>query len=97
MGTLKTISRCVGNWNNSPSTQLQVIWIRACADVVFFPLAFSLHVRLLLPRQLRSAGAAVIQELLPRVSSIGTLDLSDNGTVAPPVVLRLRMLERRRR
>lgn len=84
--------------NNSPSTQLQVIWIHACADVVvFFPLAFSLHVRLLLPRQLRSAGASVIQELLPRVSSIGTLDLSDNGTVAPPVVLRLRMLERRRR
>ncbi|XP_053708449.1 capping protein, Arp2/3 and myosin-I linker protein 3-like isoform X2 [Synchiropus splendidus] len=29
--------------------------------------------------ELRSAGAAVIQELFPRVSSIGTLDLSDNG------------------
>eukprot|EP00064_Thunnus_orientalis_P005009 superscaffoldBa00000475_g5022 len=28
---------------------------------------------------LRSAGAAVIQELFPRVSSIGTLDISDNG------------------
>lgn len=36
MGTLKAISRCVGNWNNSPSTQLQVIWIHACADVVVF-------------------------------------------------------------
>lgn len=78
------------------SSQLQAIWIRACADVVFFLslFSFSLHVRL--PGQLRSAGAAVIQELLPRVSSIGTLDLSDNGTVAPPVVLRLRMLERQR-
>lgn len=32
--------------------------------------------------QLRSAGAAVIQELFPRVSSIATLDISDNGTVA---------------
>ncbi|XP_056271297.1 capping protein, Arp2/3 and myosin-I linker protein 3-like isoform X3 [Pseudoliparis swirei] len=29
--------------------------------------------------ELRSAGACVIQELLPRVSSIGTLDMSDNG------------------
>nr|XP_046248413.1 capping protein, Arp2/3 and myosin-I linker protein 3-like isoform X4 [Scatophagus argus]XP_046248414.1 capping protein, Arp2/3 and myosin-I linker protein 3-like isoform X4 [Scatophagus argus] len=29
--------------------------------------------------ELRSAGAAVIQELLPRVSSVGTLDISDNG------------------
>ncbi|XP_054459345.1 capping protein, Arp2/3 and myosin-I linker protein 3-like [Anoplopoma fimbria] len=29
--------------------------------------------------ELRSAGAAVIQELFPRVSSIGTLDMSDNG------------------
>ncbi|XP_008280204.1 leucine-rich repeat-containing protein 16B-like [Stegastes partitus] len=29
--------------------------------------------------ELRSAGAAVIQELFPRVSSIGTLDVSDNG------------------
>ncbi|XP_061593999.1 capping protein, Arp2/3 and myosin-I linker protein 3-like isoform X1 [Cololabis saira] len=29
--------------------------------------------------ELRSAGAAVIQELFPRVSSIATLDLSDNG------------------
>ncbi|KAM7410361.1 hypothetical protein PAMA_001685 [Pampus argenteus] len=28
--------------------------------------------------ELRSAGAAVIQELFPRVSSIGTLDISDN-------------------
>lgn len=35
----------------------------------FFPLYF----------QLRSAGAAVIQELFPRVSSIATLDISDNG------------------
>lgn len=32
--------------------------------------------------QLRSAGAAVIQELLPRVSSIATLDISDNGMLA---------------
>lgn len=95
MGTLKTISLCVGNWNNSPNTQLQVIWICASADVVFlfsllsflFSLAFSPHVHLLLPRQLRSAGAAVIQELLPRVSCIGTLDLSDNGRPATPVVL----------
>ncbi|XP_020557520.1 capping protein, Arp2/3 and myosin-I linker protein 3 isoform X2 [Oryzias latipes] len=29
--------------------------------------------------ELRSAGASVIQELLPRVSSIATLDISDNG------------------
>lgn len=29
--------------------------------------------------QLRSAGAAVIQELFPRVLSIATLDISDNG------------------
>ncbi|PWA14405.1 hypothetical protein CCH79_00011203 [Gambusia affinis] len=29
--------------------------------------------------QLRSAGAAVIQELFPRVSSVATLDISDNG------------------
>uniref|UniRef100_A0A3B4VKS9 Capping protein, Arp2/3 and myosin-I linker protein 3-like n=1 Tax=Seriola dumerili TaxID=41447 RepID=A0A3B4VKS9_SERDU len=29
--------------------------------------------------ELRSAGAAVIQELFPRVSSIATLDISDNG------------------
>nr|XP_040040738.1 capping protein, Arp2/3 and myosin-I linker protein 3-like [Gasterosteus aculeatus aculeatus] len=29
--------------------------------------------------ELRSAGAAVIQEVFPRVSSIGTLDMSDNG------------------
>uniref|UniRef100_UPI0037E9383E capping protein, Arp2/3 and myosin-I linker protein 3-like n=1 Tax=Semicossyphus pulcher TaxID=241346 RepID=UPI0037E9383E len=29
--------------------------------------------------ELRSAGASVIQELFPRVSSIGTLDISDNG------------------
>uniref|UniRef100_A0A8C5EQI8 Capping protein, Arp2/3 and myosin-I linker protein 3-like n=1 Tax=Gouania willdenowi TaxID=441366 RepID=A0A8C5EQI8_GOUWI len=29
--------------------------------------------------ELRSAGAAVLQELFPRVSSIGTLDISDNG------------------
>ncbi|XP_028259601.1 capping protein, Arp2/3 and myosin-I linker protein 3-like [Parambassis ranga] len=29
--------------------------------------------------ELRSAGAAVIQEFFPRVSSIGTLDISDNG------------------
>ncbi|MEQ2216605.1 hypothetical protein XENOCAPTIV_019155, partial [Xenoophorus captivus] len=28
---------------------------------------------------LRSAGAAVIQELFPRVSCVGTLDVSDNG------------------
>uniref|UniRef100_A0A8C5AZ35 CARMIL C-terminal domain-containing protein n=1 Tax=Gadus morhua TaxID=8049 RepID=A0A8C5AZ35_GADMO len=31
------------------------------------------------PLQLRSAGAAVIQELFPRVSSIASLDISDNG------------------
>lgn len=72
--------------------QFQVIWIPACADVALFffyppslfPLAFSPLVRLLLARQLRSAGAAVIQELLPRVSSIGTLDLSDNGISCRP-------------
>ncbi|KAM9791599.1 capping protein, Arp2/3 and myosin-I linker protein 3 isoform 4-T4 [Syngnathus typhle] len=29
--------------------------------------------------ELRSAGAGVIQELFPRVSCIGTLDISDNG------------------
>ncbi|XP_071262509.1 capping protein, Arp2/3 and myosin-I linker protein 3-like isoform X5 [Salvelinus alpinus] len=29
--------------------------------------------------ELKSAGAAVIQELFPRVSSIATLDISDNG------------------
>ncbi|XP_033820575.2 capping protein, Arp2/3 and myosin-I linker protein 3-like isoform X2 [Periophthalmus magnuspinnatus] len=29
--------------------------------------------------ELRSAGAAVIQELFPRVSSVATLDISDNG------------------
>ncbi|XP_035385061.1 capping protein, Arp2/3 and myosin-I linker protein 3-like [Electrophorus electricus] len=29
--------------------------------------------------ELRSAGAAVIQELFPRVTSIATLDISDNG------------------
>ncbi|XP_017276400.1 capping protein, Arp2/3 and myosin-I linker protein 3 isoform X4 [Kryptolebias marmoratus] len=29
--------------------------------------------------ELRSAGAAVIQELFPRVSCVGTLDISDNG------------------
>ncbi|XP_069006751.1 capping protein, Arp2/3 and myosin-I linker protein 3-like isoform X2 [Embiotoca jacksoni] len=29
--------------------------------------------------ELRSAGAAVIQELFPRVASIATLDISDNG------------------
>ncbi|XP_017284323.1 capping protein, Arp2/3 and myosin-I linker protein 3 isoform X2 [Kryptolebias marmoratus] len=29
--------------------------------------------------ELRSAGAAVIQELFPRVSTIATLDISDNG------------------
>ncbi|XP_015234914.1 PREDICTED: leucine-rich repeat-containing protein 16B [Cyprinodon variegatus] len=29
--------------------------------------------------ELRSAGAAVIQELFPRVASVGTLDISDNG------------------
>ncbi|XP_031167540.1 capping protein, Arp2/3 and myosin-I linker protein 3-like isoform X1 [Sander lucioperca] len=29
--------------------------------------------------ELRSAGAAVFQELFPRVSAIGTLDISDNG------------------
>ncbi|KAM8874727.1 capping protein, Arp2/3 and myosin-I linker protein 3-like isoform 2-T2 [Spinachia spinachia] len=29
--------------------------------------------------ELRSAGAAVIQEVFPRVSSVGTLDMSDNG------------------
>uniref|UniRef100_A0A667ZVQ0 Capping protein regulator and myosin 1 linker 3 n=1 Tax=Myripristis murdjan TaxID=586833 RepID=A0A667ZVQ0_9TELE len=49
----------------------------------FFSSAFSLtHVSLAsmkLPPDLRSAGAAVIQELFPRVSSIGTLDISDNG------------------
>lgn len=31
------------------------------------------------PQQLRSAGAGVIQELFPRVSCVGTLDVSDNG------------------
>lgn len=31
--------------------------------------------------QLRSAGAAVIQEFFPRVSSIATLDITDNGTM----------------
>uniref|UniRef100_A0A8D3AW49 Leucine-rich repeat-containing protein 16B-like n=1 Tax=Scophthalmus maximus TaxID=52904 RepID=A0A8D3AW49_SCOMX len=30
--------------------------------------------------ELRTAGAAVIQELFPRVSSVATLDISDNGT-----------------
>uniref|UniRef100_A0A8C6P151 Leucine rich repeat containing 16B n=1 Tax=Nothobranchius furzeri TaxID=105023 RepID=A0A8C6P151_NOTFU len=29
--------------------------------------------------ELRSAGAAVIQEIFPRVSSVATLDISDNG------------------
>uniref|UniRef100_A0AAY4D1R9 Capping protein regulator and myosin 1 linker 3 n=1 Tax=Denticeps clupeoides TaxID=299321 RepID=A0AAY4D1R9_9TELE len=29
--------------------------------------------------ELRSAGAAILQELFPRVSSIATLDISDNG------------------
>ncbi|GLD51450.1 capping protein, Arp2/3 and myosin-I linker protein 3 isoform X1, partial [Lates japonicus] len=29
--------------------------------------------------ELRSAGAGVIQELFPRVSCVGTLDISDNG------------------
>lgn len=32
-----------------------------------------------LSQQLRSAGAGVIQELFPRVSCVGTLDVSDNG------------------
>lgn len=32
-----------------------------------------------LSQQLRSAGAGVIQELFPRVSCVGTLDISDNG------------------
>uniref|UniRef100_A0A8B9LBL4 CARMIL C-terminal domain-containing protein n=1 Tax=Astyanax mexicanus TaxID=7994 RepID=A0A8B9LBL4_ASTMX len=50
----------------------------------FFSSAFSLtHVSLasmkLPPEALRSAGAAVIQEQFPRVTSIATLDISDNG------------------
>lgn len=44
--------------------------------------AHGLPLCLPLPFQLRAAGAAVIQELFPRVSSIATLDISDNGTVA---------------
>lgn len=48
--------------------------IHVCAHVGF-PSCLSLS-------QLRSAGAAVIQELFPRVSSIATLDISDNGSVA---------------
>lgn len=36
--------------------------------------------------QLRSAGAAVIQELFPRVSSIAMLDISDNGTATHPAM-----------
>ena len=53
--------------------------IHACAHVGF---STPLHLYLSLRLQLRSAGAAVIQELFPRVSSIATLDISDNGTVA---------------
>uniref|UniRef100_A0A3Q2Y630 Capping protein regulator and myosin 1 linker 3 n=1 Tax=Hippocampus comes TaxID=109280 RepID=A0A3Q2Y630_HIPCM len=50
----------------------------------FFSSAFSLtHVSLasmkVPPDWLRSAGAAVLQELFPRVSCVGTLDISDNG------------------
>ncbi|RVE73786.1 hypothetical protein OJAV_G00034850 [Oryzias javanicus] len=37
--------------------------------------------------ELRSAGASVIQELLPRVSSIATLDISDNGLDADLLTL----------
>lgn len=40
-----------------------------------FGLVFNFSVCL----QLRSAGAAVIQELFPRVVSIATLDISDNS------------------
>uniref|UniRef100_A0A3B3BXA4 Capping protein regulator and myosin 1 linker 3 n=1 Tax=Oryzias melastigma TaxID=30732 RepID=A0A3B3BXA4_ORYME len=37
--------------------------------------------------ELRSAGASVIQELFPRVSSIATLDISDNGLDADLLTL----------
>ncbi|XP_029286265.1 capping protein, Arp2/3 and myosin-I linker protein 3-like isoform X2 [Cottoperca gobio] len=37
--------------------------------------------------ELRSAGAAVIQELFPRVSSVGTLDISDNGLDADLLIV----------
>ncbi|KAG7470204.1 hypothetical protein JOB18_050004, partial [Solea senegalensis] len=37
--------------------------------------------------ELRAAGAAVIQELFPRVSSIGTLDISDNGFDADLIIV----------
>uniref|UniRef100_A0A8C6UDJ1 Capping protein regulator and myosin 1 linker 3 n=1 Tax=Neogobius melanostomus TaxID=47308 RepID=A0A8C6UDJ1_9GOBI len=67
----------------------------------FFSSAFSLtHVSLasmkvplihcgesLLSLCLRSAGAAVIQELFPRVSCVGTLDISDNGLDADMVAV----------
>ncbi|XP_030628535.1 capping protein, Arp2/3 and myosin-I linker protein 3-like [Chanos chanos] len=37
--------------------------------------------------ELRSAGAAVIQELFPKVTSIATLDISDNGFDADLVIV----------
>ncbi|KAM6948637.1 capping protein, Arp2/3 and myosin-I linker protein 3 [Aplochiton taeniatus] len=37
--------------------------------------------------ELRSAGAGVIQELFPRVNSVGTLDISDNGLDADLVAV----------
>lgn len=54
--------------------KLKWLWFMAVHMLVFPSVSISL--------QLRSAGAAVIQELFPRVSSIATLDISDNGTVA---------------
>lgn len=62
--------------------------VRAVLHRVYSPVFFAdwrlrlfHHVPLLsvFHQQLRSAGAGVIQELFPRVSCVGTLDISDNG------------------
>lgn len=74
------ICLCLEKWNNSPKTQPKTPLIHACARAVGVPFCLALMLSL---TQLRSAGAAVIQELFPRVSSIATLDISDNGTAAP--------------
>ncbi|MED6292131.1 hypothetical protein CHARACLAT_030517 [Characodon lateralis] len=83
MTLLDLVSVCLQRDISALCPSVQFLWGPAWKRALFLGLSNNPHISDLhldiSSCELRSAGAAVIQELFPRVLCVGTLDVSDNG------------------
>lgn len=77
----------MSHWKNMSACSYKLCILKPLRNLSDFLYLFlthcvSLSLALYSVSQLRSAGAAIIQDLFPRVSCISTLDISDNGVTS---------------